>query len=99
ASVGGLSQLQVVALTMHPDGNMPDPGPGVEPGSQRMERAVVRRPGKPGEAERCSQELAALVEHALLDDLVRTQQQRLRDRDADGLRALHVDNQLELPRS
>jgi hypothetical protein len=29
--------------------------------------AVIRRSGEPGEAEGCSQELAALVEHALFD--------------------------------
>jgi hypothetical protein len=32
-----------------------------------------------------SQELAALVEHALLDDLVRPQEQRLRDRQSERL--------------
>jgi hypothetical protein len=37
-------------------------------------------------------------QHALLDDPIRPQQQRLRDRDADGLRGLHVDHQLELRR-
>jgi hypothetical protein len=36
-----------------------------------------------------------LVEHALLDDLVRSQQQRLRDREAERLRCLQVDNQFE----
>jgi hypothetical protein len=38
--------------------------PGVEPGTQRPERTIVRRPGEPGESEGCSKELAALVEHA-----------------------------------
>jgi hypothetical protein len=47
----------------HADGDPPDPGPGVEPGPQRPERAVIRRAGEPSEAECCSQESAALVEH------------------------------------
>jgi hypothetical protein len=34
--------------------------------------------------ECCPQELAALVEHALFDDLVRPRQHRLRDRQAEG---------------
>ena len=37
-----------------------------------------------------------MVEHALLDDLVRSEQQRLRDREAERLRRLQVDDQLEL---
>ena len=45
-----------------------------------------------------SQELAALVEHALLDHLVRPQQQGLRDCEAEGLGGLKVDHQLELRR-
>jgi hypothetical protein len=32
-----------------------------------------------------------LVEHALLDDLVGPEQERLRDRQAEGLCGLHVD--------
>src|SRR5207245_2196042 len=45
-----------------------------------------------------SQELAALVEHGLFDHLVRSQQQRRRDRQAERLRRLEVDDQLELRR-
>jgi hypothetical protein len=41
-------------------------------------------PRAAGVADCCLEELAALVEHALLDDLVRPQQQRLRDREAQG---------------
>jgi hypothetical protein len=37
-----------------------------------------------------------LVEHALLDDLVRPHQHRLRDRKAKRLRRLEIDHQLEL---
>src|SRR5262245_54603113 len=46
----------------------------------------------------CSQELAALVEHGLLDHLVRRQQQRLGDRQSYRLRSLEVDDQVELRR-
>src|SRR5262245_22938489 len=42
---------------------MPDQEP--RPCPQRPERAIVRRRRKPREAERCSQELAALVKHPL----------------------------------
>jgi hypothetical protein len=55
------------------------PAPRVEPAAERVECPVVRGHGAPGEAECCSQELAALVEHALLDDLSRPQQEHLRD--------------------
>src|SRR5262245_37558268 len=44
------------------------------------------------------QELATLVEHGLLDDLIRPQQQRLRDRESERLGSFHVDHELELPR-
>ena len=43
-----------------------------------------------------AKKLAALVEHGLRDDLVRSQQQRLRDREAEGLRRLEIEDQLEL---
>ena len=46
--------------------------------------------------ERCPEELAALVEHALLDDPVRLQQYRRRDREPKRLGGLEVDYQLEL---
>ena len=48
------------------------------------------------EAECRSEELAALVEHALLDDLVRPPQDRRRDRKAKRLCGLQVDHELEL---
>ena len=38
---------------------------GVEPGPQCPEGSVIRRSREPGEAERCPQKLAALVEHGL----------------------------------
>jgi hypothetical protein len=67
-------QLEVVALARHPHNNVADAGPGVEPEPQRPERAIIRGSRKPGEAECCSQESAASVEHVLLDDLVRPPQ-------------------------
>ena len=45
--------------------------------------------------ECCPEELAPLVEHVLLDHLVRPLEQRLRDRQAEGLRGLQVYDQLE----
>src|SRR2546425_8235113 len=56
----------------------------------------IRRTREPGESECCSQKLAALVEHALLDELIRPQQQRLRNRQPEGLGGLQVNHQLEL---
>jgi hypothetical protein len=61
-----LSQLQVVALAVHPHGDVADACSRVEPGPQRPERVIVVGQRVPGETECCSQELAALVEHALL---------------------------------
>jgi hypothetical protein len=86
----------VVALSRHADGELPDAGPGVEPGVERPESPVIRGAGKPREAECCSQELAALVEPALLDYLVRPRENRLRDGESERLGGLRVDHQLEL---
>src|SRR4029453_12020842 len=61
-----LSQLEVKALAVHPDRDPPDTGPGVEPGPQRPESTVVGWVRKPGEAECCSQDPPAGVEHAPL---------------------------------
>jgi hypothetical protein len=80
----------------HPHGDASDAGPRVEPEAQRPERQVVRGPGKPGEADSRTQELAALVEHALVDHLVRSRQDRLRNGKAERLRGLHIDHKLEL---
>jgi len=46
--------------------------------------------------EGCSQELAALIEHGLFDDMIRLQQYRLRDRQSKRLRGLQIDHQLKL---
>jgi hypothetical protein len=55
--------LEIIALVRHADRDPPDSGPGIQPGAESEQRAVVRRPLERGEAERRSQELAALVEH------------------------------------
>jgi hypothetical protein len=62
-------QLEIVALAGHADRDPADAGPGVEPGAQDVKGMVIRR--KPDEAKGRSQELAALVDHALLDHLIR----------------------------
>src|SRR5437867_11009231 len=49
-----LSQLQIIALAVHPDGDVADAGPGVEPGPQ-----CPREQGARGESECRSEELAA----------------------------------------
>jgi hypothetical protein len=69
-----LSQLQIIALTVYPHGDVPNPGPRVQPGAKGMERAVVRGHGAPGEADSSTQEPSALVEHALLDDAIGSNQ-------------------------
>src|SRR5207249_8689805 len=66
AAVVVLRELEVVALVHHADRDSSDAGPRVEPGAQGVERPVVRGSGKPGEAECGSQELAALVQQALM---------------------------------
>jgi hypothetical protein len=91
-------ELEIVALARHADCDPPDAGPGVEPGPQRPERTVIRRPWKAGEAECRSQKLAALVEHALFDHVVRPPQHRRRNRQAQSLGGLEIDHQLELRR-
>jgi hypothetical protein len=45
----------------HADCNVPDPGPGIEPGAQRPEGSVVRGHRAPGEAERGDEKSTALV--------------------------------------
>ena len=49
-------------------------------------------------AQCCTQELAALVQHALFDDPVRPRQHRRRNGEAEGLGGLEVDDQLEFSR-
>jgi hypothetical protein len=63
-----------------------------------MERAVVRGHRTPGEADSRSKELAASVEHSLLDHLVRALEQRRRDSKAERLGGLRVDDEFEFPR-
>ena len=89
-------ELEVVPLVRHADCDPADAGPRVEPGAERPEGSVIRRSREGGESECCSEELAALVEHALLDDLARLEEHRLRDCQAEGLGGLEVDHQLDL---
>src|SRR5438132_5462192 len=58
-------ELKIVALARHADGDVADAGPGVEPGAERVERAIVRGHAAPGESKGRAEELAALVEHRL----------------------------------
>ena len=92
-----LRQLEIEALAVHPDCNVADADPGVEPGTEGVEGAVVGRRGA-GRADCRTEESAAVVEHGLLDDVVRPQEQRLRDRQAQRLGGLEIDDQLELGR-
>jgi hypothetical protein len=89
-----LGDRPAVLLRLHRDAL--DAGPGVEPGPERPERAVVGGQRTPGEADSRTQELAALVAHALLDEFVRSHQERLGNGQAERLGGLHVDDQLEL---
>ena len=65
-----LRLLQIETLAVHPDGDVADAGPGVEPDAQRVERPVVRGQRTPGEPDSRTEKLATLVEHEVLDDLV-----------------------------
>jgi hypothetical protein len=78
------------APAVHADGDVADAGPGVEPGPQRPERSVVGEHRTPGESDCCAEELAALVEHALLDDLVCPEQDGLRDRESEGFGGIAI---------
>src|SRR5262245_28582936 len=57
----------VDSLAHYADRDVSDAGPGVQPGPQRPQRPVVRGQRAPGESQCRPAELAALVEHALLD--------------------------------
>jgi hypothetical protein len=58
--------------------------------------AIVGGHGTARESEGCPEEPAALVEHALLDDLIRPLQQRPRNHQPECFGGLEVDDQLEL---
>jgi hypothetical protein len=62
--------LQVEALAVHPHRDVPNPGPRIEPGPESMKGPIIRGHRAPGEADSSTQELAAWVEHGLLDDLI-----------------------------
>src|SRR6266481_955815 len=59
-----LSRLQVVALAVHPYGNVANATPVVEPGAERPESAVVRGQRAGGESDGSTEEPTALVQHA-----------------------------------
>jgi hypothetical protein len=61
-----------------------------------VERPVIRGHGAPGEADSSTQELAALVEHGLFNDLVCLENNRLRNRQAEGLGGFRVNHELKL---
>jgi len=57
ASVVVLSQLKIEALAVHPDGDVADAGPGVEPGAESRRarsRGARRSPANPEGAERAA---------------------------------------------
>src|SRR5262249_27572597 len=93
-----LRQLEIETLTVHPHGDVADAGPGIEPGAQRVQRAVVREHRAAGKADRRHEEPTALVEHALLEELVRLEQERLGDGQPQTLGGFEIDHQLELGR-
>jgi hypothetical protein len=95
ASIILLSQLQVIALAVHVHCDVSDPSPRVQPRAESVEGAVRRGHGTPGESKCCPEELAALVEHPLLDHLVRLQDDGLRNRQPEGFGGLEVDDQFE----
>src|SRR5262245_7774269 len=88
-------QLKIESLVRHADCDAADAGPGVEVRAKDTESPVSGR--KPGETECCSQELAALVAHGLLDDLVRSYQHRLRNCHAQSFGGFQVDPEGEAP--
>jgi hypothetical protein len=63
--------------------------------TESIEGSVIRGHGAPGEPDSRTQELAALVEHGLLDHMVRPPEQRLWNRQADCPRRLEIDDQLK----
>jgi len=71
-----LGQLKVEALVSHADRDPPDARPRIEVRAESVEPAMMGRARKSDEAECCSEELAALVEHGLLDHVVRLQHQQ-----------------------
>jgi hypothetical protein len=56
-------ELEIVALAGHPNRNLSDAGPRVQPCAESPESAVIRGHGAPGEAERCHEEWPALISH------------------------------------
>ena len=61
-----------------------------------MERVIARGQRVPGEADGSTEEFAAWVEHALLDDLIHPQHQGRREPETESLRSSQVHDELEL---
>jgi len=61
ASVVVLRQLEVEAVPVHPDDDVADAGPGVEPGAERVQCAIVREHRATREAERRCEEKTPLA--------------------------------------
>jgi hypothetical protein len=62
------------------------------PLSEPVVGAVIRGHRTSSKADSSTQELAALVEHALLDQMVCLQEDRLGDRQPEPLRGLEIDH-------
>jgi hypothetical protein len=91
--VGG--QLHVPPLVRHARDDEPDPRPRVQPvvNEPQLRRLVAHEHG----GERRAEAAAAGVEfhQVLLDHLIRPRQQRRRDREAEGLGGLEIDDEFE----
>src|SRR5438132_8206675 len=57
-------EVKVVALARHAHGDVPNPGPRAQQGTQGVASTDIRGHGAPGESEGSTEKLAAWVEHA-----------------------------------
>ena len=96
ALLGVPGELEVVPLTRHPGRDGADAAPGVEPGSEDMD--LWRVSLHPREGERGGERARRRCDTELFDHLIRPQQQRRRDGEAEGAGGLEVDDQLEFGR-
>jgi hypothetical protein len=97
--VSGVSdETRVVLLALYAGDDGAEPVPRVQPGTERVERAVIRRHGERGEFDCRLKKSPAMVKQGLFDHLVRTEQERLRNHQPQSLRGLEVDDQFKLGR-
>jgi hypothetical protein len=90
-----LGELQVSALPRHPDDDVPDAAPAVEPLVQHAQLGLGRRDER--EADSGAEKAGACVQFfwsGSLDDVVRPRQQRRRDSEAEGFGSPHVEKPL-----